>query len=439
MRICEKLDFPQYIIEYRHRIAHNKVPSFEQLRTACQIALSWMKRNYWSRYLYLLDSQEKSKQQIYEQTTMVLSSLFEPEEDNLDRLNSRLNRQANKLDGKFERPTKKQKVAESKKFNVLDRKQVGLLNDTLYDMLNDDFYTTLNAVTLYIVDSTKEHLDRISAEQIRKWIDDDAAAVSLAFGDPPSPGNWSNGDASNAPQSLANGQPSTEKRKREQLIPAHILNSFKPIFEIINRQLSSINQLLFYLHEIIEDQKMQLKTSAQVWFVQIVCSLLNNLNYSAWIQNNPNVSKQDKNRPTLSEFERCFRLSDVQLNDLKWVHLFIRLVEEPAMDQINLSLVKRIYPLVSFRYPKGKFNQICELLTIYLEGGDVAGRKRMTQVSSEDDREPEEMLENQLCEYCVVTNHWRVLAVCATWVTKIAVLFSKFEINLFLLSHFSHS
>lgn len=394
MRICEKLDFPQYIIEYRHRIAHNKVPSFEQLRTACEIALSWMKRNYWSRYVYLLDSQEKAKQQIYEQTTMVLSSLFEREEDNLDRLNSRLNSQANKLD---ERPSKKQKVVESKKFNVLDRKQVGLLNDTLYDMLNDDFYTTLHAVTLYIVDSTKEHLDRLSAEQMRKWIDDDAAAMSLAFGNPT---GQSNGEAT---EEQSGGQPVTEKRKREQLIPAHILASFKPIFEIINRQLSSINQLLFYLHEIVEDQKMQLKTSAQAWFVQIVCSLLNNLNYSAWLQNNPNVSKQDKNRPTLSEFERCFRLSDVQLNDLKWVHLFIRLVEEPVMDQINLSLVKRIYPLVSFRYPRGKFNQICELLTIYLDGGDVTGRKRAAQASSEDPEDDyEEMLENQLCEYTMI-------------------------------------
>lgn len=394
VRICEKLDFPQYIIEYRHRIAHNKVPSFEQLRTACEIALSWMKRNYWSRYVYLLDSQEKAKQQIYEQTTMVLSSLFEREEDNLDRLNSRLNSQANKLD---ERPSKKQKVVESKKFNVLDRKQVGLLNDTLYDMLNDDFYTTLHAVTLYIVDSTKEHLDRLSAEQMRKWIDDDAAAMSLAFGNPT---GQSNGEAT---EEQSGGQPVTEKRKREQLIPAHILASFKPIFEIINRQLSSINQLLFYLHEIVEDQKMQLKTSAQAWFVQIVCSLLNNLNYSAWLQNNPNVSKQDKNRPTLSEFERCFRLSDVQLNDLKWVHLFIRLVEEPVMDQINLSLVKRIYPLVSFRYPRGKFNQICELLTIYLDGGDVTGRKRAAQASSEDPEDDyEEMLENQLCEYTMI-------------------------------------
>ena len=386
VRICEKLDFPQYIIEYRHRIAHNKVPSFDQLRVACQTALGWMKRNYWSRYMYLMDSQEKSKQQIYEQTTMVLASLFEAEEDNLDRLASKLNSQMNKL----ERPTKRQKVVECKKFNILDRKQVGLLNDTLYDMLNDDFYTTLHAVTLYIVNSTKEHLERISADQMRKWIDDDAAAMSSALSDPDS--------SSNQPANATNGQQNTEKRKREQLIPNHILNSFRPIFEIINRQLSSINQLLFYLHEIIEDQKMQLKTSAQAWFVQIICSLLNNLNYSAWNQRNPSIGKPDKSRPTLSEFERCFRLSDVQLNDLKWVHLFIRLVEEPVMDQINLSLVKRIYPLVSFRYPKGKFNQICDLLTIYLDGGEVAGRKRAQPAGSEEPEECEEMLD-QLSEY----------------------------------------
>lgn len=397
MRICEKLGFPQYIIEYRHRIAHNKVPSFEQLRAACQIALSWMKRNYWSRYLCLLDGQEKSKQLIYEQTTMVLSSLFEHEEDNLDRLNSRLNGQ---LKDKLERPTKRQKVVELKKFNVLDRKQVGLLNDTLYDMLNDDFYTTLHAVTMYIVNATREHLDKISADQMRKWIEDDAAAMSLALGDRPS--SPTNGGLPSA-QPAANGLQSTEKRKREQLIPNHILNSFRPIFEIINRQLSSINQLLFYLHEIIEDQKMQLKTSAQAWFVQIICSLLNNLNYSSWTQRNPTAGKQDKNRPTLSEFERCFRLSDVQLNDLKWVHLFIRLVEEPVMDQINLSLVKRIYPLVSFRYPKGKFNQICELLTIYLtDGGEAGGRKRVQpdgEESEELEAMPEEMLGDQSSEY----------------------------------------
>lgn len=367
VKVCEKLDFPKYIIEYRHRIAHNKLPSFDQLRLACQIALNWIKRNYWSKYLNLLDNQEKSKQQIYEQTMMVLTSLFEQNEDNLDKINQKSdNRLINK---KLERPTKKQKV-ELKKFNSLDKKQINLLNDTLYDLLNEDFYSTLHAVTLYIVSSTKNQLDSITVDQMAKWIEQDEENMNMILNmNNPIPNEHSSKKA------VSNQHSIKEKKKKDQLIPNYILNSFKPIFEIINRQLSSINQLLIYLHSIIEDQKMDLKTSAQIWFIQIICALLNNLNQK---------ESQDKNKMNivLTDFERCFKLSDSQSTDLRWVHLFTVLTEEPIMGKINLNLAKRFYPLVSFRYEKNKFDKICDLLAIYLDlnGSDNYGSRKKKMV-----------------------------------------------------------
>lgn len=343
VRICEKLDFPQYIIEYRHRIAHNKLPSFEQLRLAAQIALDWIKRNYWLKYLNQLDVQVQIKQQIHEQTTMILTSLFEVDE---------LDKKANSFNV---RQSKKQKIqTELKRFNIIDRKQLSLLNDTLYDHLNENFYITLHAIIVYIVNSTKEHLNEFTDDKIRKWIEDDEESMSLFL------------------------SKKIEKRKKEQLVPNFILNSFKPIFEIVNKQLSSVNQLLFYLHSIIEDQQIDLSTSAKVWFVQITCSLINNLNLRS-----SNIV--DKHQTILTEFEKCFRLFDDQLHDLKWLHLFTILVEKPIMNRLNLSLAKRFYPLVSFKYSRSKFNQICNLLSIYLDANDGLNKTKKRTNQENDD------------------------------------------------------
>lgn len=337
---------------------------------------------------------------------MVLSNLFEEDEDPNCKILNKLER----LNKAGKRPTKKQKV-DLKRFNVLDRKQSILLNDTLYDLLTEDFYSTLHAVTLYIVDSTKEHLDSISVEQMKKWIEDDDRNMNtiLNVQQTNQTGRQTIGEPSSGdqPTNAVNDKSQTkEKRKRDQLIPTSILNSFKPIFEIITKQLSSINQLLFYLHSIIEDQRMDQKQSAQLWFIQITCSLINNLNYS-------NLSVQDRLRigNPLTEFEKCFKLTDVQLVDLKWIHLFTMLVEQPVMDRLNLALVRRFYPLVSFRYSKLKFKQICDLLSIYLDANDgLIGKKKKTDGDeacfdlNQLDTLPDDQLtsEFQVC-YCFAT------------------------------------
>ena len=336
------------------------MPSCDQLRLAARIAFNWIKRNYWSKYLNLLSNQAKSKQQIYEQTMMILTSLFVQDEDNLDRKASELAKMAKR------NQLKKQKVESLKKFSLLDKQQIDLLNDTLYDLLNEDFYTTLYAITLYIVECTKEHLD-MNGDQMIKWIEDDEVNMKL----------------------ILSNQANQEKRKRLPLIPNYILNSFKPLFEIINTQLSSVNQLLFNLHSIIDGERIDLKFAAQVWFVQVTCALLNNLNFN---------SKQtiEKTKNNLTEFERCFKLSDQQLIDLKWIHLFTMLVEEPIMCQLNLSIVKRFYPLVAFRYSRTKFNQICELLAIYLDSNETnsTSRKKKMQIQDVDLNELEAKFSN---------------------------------------------
>jgi hypothetical protein len=345
-KIAEQIGIPLHVVEYRHRIAHNSLPSLEQLKDACGIVLNWLKENYWSRVL---------KQQRKDQSSLQAT---------LDKLGDVLNEIShNRKRKRANDPNQRPESSEQEVVALMQR------------LFNASGHFGFQLLAKNLVEATRSQVKNVNVNDLEK-------RVSEKF------------DLVRKQATLQESESPDESSQSQLAFSCHIDLIQKDVFERYSRVLNYFSQmsqanlfpsLLASLLKLFDDVDKDVRNTAALWFAQIQIALLNSSAGcpASHVSTAPSTKKGQKKRPvhTQTPCICSLRFDDEQEPDSQWMHVFLRLVDRPSLSTMSLQLARNFSRFVEHAITADQFERIVLLNAIYV-GAIQPTPSRALQVSS---------------------------------------------------------
>ena len=363
VRIAERIKIPQYIVEYRHRIAHSQLPNFRHLKQACGIALNWLNENYWAR----VSMAQQTGQETLSDTLNKMQRLF-TQLTSSKRLNSN------------------QKIKSRRKelpsgVRMFSESELGEMRTRMQRLLNVGGQFCVQLIARRLVEDTLNEFVDLKVGTLKDSVKKEFEILDQLKNSQPE-------------------QPETNEKKSKYFVKAAIhpalqapcpfnlmsetlFDRYAPVFQCLLK-LDQPQWLPLLMSSLIDmfddDQDLDIAKTAKLWFSQLQLSILYSfIVRDLYSKQKPNSQAHyEKIRQVINSSSSMFRLcSPQQQNELRWLHLFHQLISSPSVNHLNWVLARNFFPLIKSFLTAEKFEQTIQLLAIYVAADkEVSGSRK---------------------------------------------------------------